>query len=202
MYLSISAAAYYLGVSISTLRRWHNDEILIPDFLTPGGHRRYSVHSLKEFVGEEIANIDKKPVIYGRVSSHDQKADLERQIERLVAHCQKIGIEDPLIIKDLGSGLKYNKPGLNKLLKLILNGQISVLFLHHKDRLLRFGSELIFNMCDYMKIKVIILEEDMSQSFEQELAADVLEIITVFSARLYGRRSHQNNNMSSQQKAA
>ena len=90
-----------------------------------------------------------------------------------------------------GSGLNYKKSGLNQLLNLILTQQISTLIINHKDRLLRFGSELIFKLCEFYHIKVIILE-DKSLSFEESLTHDVIELMTVFCAKLYGKRSHKN----------
>ena len=66
------------------------------------------------------------------------------------------------------------------------------LVLTHKDRLLRFGSELVFSLCEHFGTEVIIVNASEDASFEEELVGDVLEIITVFSARLYGSRSHNN----------
>ena len=196
MHLSISAAASYLGVSISTLRRWHQEEYLIPDYLTLGGHRRYSISSLKMFIKESDETSRELPskltVLYARVSSSDQRQDLARQSSRLKEYAKKQGFSHTISLEDLGSGINYKKPGLNKLLKLLLNEQVDRLVLHHKDRLLRFGSELIFKICKFLNVEVIILEEALGQSFEQELVADVIEIITVLSSKLYGRRAHQN----------
>ena len=90
--------------------------------------------------------------------------------------------------------MNYKKKGLKKLLKLILSGQVSKIILTHRDRLLRFGSELVFLVCSFFGVEIDILEEKNDLSDEQVLAFDVLEIITVFSARLYGKRSHQNKN--------
>jgi len=98
----------------------------------------------------------------------------------------------PEVIEDLGSGMNYKKKGLKKLIRLILSGQVSDIVLTHKDRLLRFGSELIFLICKFFGIRVHIIHADKNLSDEQVLAFDVLEIITVFSARLYGKRSHKN----------
>lgn len=206
MHLSISAAASYLGVSISTMRRWDASGVLTPAYFTPGGHRRYCAINLKKFVGTEDSNvddIDKPVVLYGRVSSRDQLHDLKRQIARLKDYAEGKGYVNLEIIEDLGSGLKYDKPGLSKLLRKILNREISKLVIHHKDRLLRFGSELIFTTCKYMNIEVEVIEDTLTQgNFEQELAGDVLEIITVFSSKLYGRRSHLNRKKESYKKAA
>jgi len=96
-------------------------------------------------------------------------------------------------ISDLGSGLNYRKKGLSQLLRLIWSRQISVLVLNHKDRLLRFGAELVFKLCAFCNVDVVIVEGQNEEiTFEQELAQDVIELMTVFCARLYGRRSHKN----------
>ena len=137
---------------------------------------------------------------YARVSSHDlaegealrdQKQDLERQAIVLEAYCAKQGWSFELI-KDLGSGLNYRKKGLIRLIKLICTHQVERLVISHKDRLLRFGSELIFMLCEIFGTEVIIINRSEDSTFEEDLAQDVLEIITVFSARLYGSRSHKN----------
>ena len=192
MFLSIGAAAILLGVSISTLRRWEKEGSLLANHRTRGGHRRYSKSQIKEYFGE-LSDTDQaaKAVCYARVSSYDQKKDLETQKEKLEEFAKK-HFTDYEVISDLGSGLNYKKPGLKKLLKLIHQEKFTHLILNHKDRLLRFGSEIIFSLCQQRSIEVIILEESEEKSFEMELSCDVIELMTVFSARLYGRRSHQN----------
>jgi predicted site-specific integrase-resolvase len=92
--------------------------------------------------------------------------------------------------------------GLIKLLEMILRKQIKRLVLNHKDRLLRFGAELVFAMCEAQQIEVVIINKGEAPSFEEELAQDVLEIITVFSARLYGARSHKAKKLLETVKAA
>ena len=137
---------------------------------------------------EDNQDEDKMTIGYCRVSSHDQKEDLKRQIKRVEKYCHKFG--HPVeIIRDLGSGLNYKKRGLQRLIKLILKRKISKLVLTHRDRLLRFGSELILALCKFFSVEVFVMEEKKSKSDEEELAQDVLEILTVFSARLYGKRS-------------
>src|SRR3712207_9301182 len=99
---------------------------------------------------------------------------------------------DALPISDFGSGLNYKKKGLTRLIHLILEDRVERLVITHKDRLLRFGSELVFSLCEQMGTQVIILNPREEATFEEDLASDVLEIITVFSARLYGSRSRKN----------
>ena len=128
------------------------------------------------------------------MSSHDQKEDLERQASALEIYCVQKGWNFQ-VIKDLGSGMNYQKKGLKALLTMILEGKAKRLVLTHKDRLLRFGAELIFALCEAQQIEVVIINKGDEVSFEEELAQDVLEIIIVFSARLYGSRSKKNKKL-------
>ena len=91
--------------------------------------------------------------------------------------------------------MNYRKKGLQRLLEIILRRQTKRLVLTHKDRLLRFGAELVFALCEMQSIEIVIIHKGERPSFEQELAQDVLEIITVFSARLHGSRSHKHKKM-------
>ena len=110
-------------------------------------------------------------------------------------YCAKLGYKYE-VIQDIGSGMNYYKKGLTKLIYLILDNQVQRLILTHKDRLLRFGAELVFSICEAKNVEVIIINQgDETPSFEEELAKDVLEIITIFSARLYGSRSKKNKKL-------
>lgn len=190
-YVSIGETAALLGVAVSTLRRWEREARLAPAFRTVGGHRRYSLSSIQALANQEPEI--RKTLCYARVSSHDQKADLERQGERLLLWCQEQGFVDAQLISDLGSGLNYRKKGLRQLLRLMASRQFDHLVLTHKDRLLRFGSELIFEWCKLLDIRVSLINDDALASMpEIQLATDVIELMTVFSARLYGSRSHKN----------
>ena len=194
--LSIGQASNALGVTIQTLRNWDKKGLLKPDELTRGGERRYKLETLKNINRNVVFRNDNlKTVAYARVSSHDQKDDLIRQVQILELYCSKQGF-DYEIIQDLGSGMNYYKKGLTRLLNLILEGQVKRLVLTHKDRLLRFGAELVFSICEAKEVEVIIINKgEESVKFEEELAKDVLEIITVFSARLYGSRSKKNKKL-------
>ena len=194
--LSIGKASKLLGVTIQTLRNWDKQGLLKPDELTKGGERRYKLETLKNINKNIKFNSDNlKTIAYARVSSHDQKDDLIRQVQILEQYCSKQGFNYE-VIQDLGSGINYYKKGLTKLLNLVLEGQVKRLVLTHKDRLLRFGAELVFSICEAKEVEVIIINKgEESVKFEEELAKDVLEIITVFSARLYGARSKKNKKL-------
>ncbi|MGB3510978.1 MAG: IS607 family transposase [Microcoleaceae cyanobacterium] len=191
--LSISEAADLLGVSTKTIRRWET-EGRIKSTRTEGGHRRFTVTDL---IGNKQDN--SLTVAYARVSSHDQKDDLERQKIVLETYCAKQGWSFE-VISDLGSGLNYRKKGLIKLIKLICSDQVERLVLTHKDRLLRLGSDLIFTLCEVFGTELVIINRSEDSTFEEVLAEDVLEIITIFSARLYGSRNHENKQIVKQLK--
>ena len=196
MLLSIGEASVMLGVSVSTLRRWERESRYSADERTLGGHRRYRSSRIREKFFP-LARSEKRRVVgYARVSSHDQKEDLVRQVTRLKRYCRKQS-QGYLIIDDLGSGMNYKKRGLRKLLKLIFTGSVSKLVLTHKDRLLRFGYELILRICEFFGTRVEVIEAVKTRSDEEILAFDVLEIITVFSARLYGKRAHAKKRLTS-----
>jgi predicted site-specific integrase-resolvase len=191
-HVSIGEAAIILGVSVVTLRRWDRSGKLKPVFRTFGNHRRYNLSEITKIYNKD--SIIKKVVGYSRVSTFDQKKDLKVQSE-VISNYIKNKYNDFEIIEDLGSGLNYNKRGLRKLIKMICDQRISVLVLTHKDRLLRFGSEIIINLCERFNVKVEIINSTEEETFEQALCNDVLSIITVFSAKLHGKRSHKNQKM-------
>lgn len=191
-FVAIGEASDALGVSITTLRRWETEGKLIPE-RTAGRQRRYDLAKLKPELFHTAAQ-DRKTIAYARVSSHDQKDDLERQKQVLELYCAKQGWTFE-VVADLGSGMNYNKKGLKRLLEDIIDGQVGRLVITHKDRLLRFGAELVFSICEAKDVEVLIINKGVDTTFEEDLAKDVLEIITVFSARLYGSRSRKNQKL-------
>lgn len=190
--VAIGEAAEALGVSITTLRRWETEGKLIPE-RTVAGHRRYDLAKLKPELFR-MARDERHTVAYARVSSHDQKGDLEHQKQVLELYCARQGWTFE-VLSDLGSGMNYHKKGLKRLLDDVIEGRIGRLVLTHKDRLLRFGAELVFAICEAKSVEVVILNQGEDTTFEEDLAQDVLEIITLFSARLYGSRSRKNQKL-------
>jgi predicted site-specific integrase-resolvase len=190
--VGIGEAAKELGVSIETIRRWDRAGKINSE-RTPNGHRRYDLSKLSGVTRKKIPEI-RNTIAYARVSSHDQKLDLERQKKVLEMYCASQGWTFE-ILSDLGSGMNYQKKGLKKLINEILTGKMGRLVLTHKDRLLRFGAELIFSICEANEVEVVIINKGETTSFEEDLAKDVLEIITIFSARLYASRSKKNQKL-------
>ena len=187
--VKIGVAADLLGTTPRTLRQWEETGELLPARKTRGGTRYYLMSDLLGAANESAPTIG-----YARVSGQRQKDDLTRQVEMLETYGAAKGWRME-VISDLGSGMNYHKPGLQDLIERILRRQIRRLVITHKDRLLRFGAELVFTLCELQGIEVVIVHKGEQPSFEEELAQDVLEIITVFSARLYGSRSKKHRKL-------
>ena len=176
--MTTSQKASAMKVHPQTIRRWTKTGKL-DCTRTIGNHRRF----------EPPMNDSKLVIGYARVSSFDQKEDLVRQQEYIRTQ-HKVD----QIIQDTGSGMNYKKPGFKKLMLLILEGKVKELVITHKDRLLRFGSEIIFIICKFFGVTVTILHDEKPKDSKDTFASDVIEIITVFCSRIYGQRSHQNRN--------
>jgi len=193
MKVSISQAAKELGVTAKTLRGWE-EQGKIDAERTVGGHRRYDLAKLQGLVPRKPQPGGRITIGYTRVSSHDQKDDLVRQVALMESFCAANGWTFE-IMEDMGSGLNYRKRGLRRLIKRICSGEVGRLVLTHKDRLLRFGADLVFMLCEHFGTEVVLINASEETTFEADLVSDVLEIITVFSARLYGGRSHKNKKL-------
>ena len=172
------------------MRRWEREGKLIPEH-TSGGHRRYDLAQLFPERFHSASPFSRKTVAYARVSSPDQKDDLTRQKRVLERYCAHQGWTFE-VVADRESGMNYHKKGLKTRLNEIRADRVGRLVITHKDRLLRFEAELVFAICEAKQVEVVILNQGEDTTFEEDLAQDVLDIITVFSARLYGSRSRKN----------
>ena len=192
----IGVAAREIGVHPDTLRRWEQEGRIEPAERTPGGRRRYDIAKLRNLAPHRAPS-SRTTIAYARVSTNGQKDDLVRQVALLESYCAANGWTYE-IITDIGSGLNYSMRGLKLLISRICSGELDRLVLSHKDRLLRFGAELVFSLCEHFSCEVVIINASEDSTFEEDLANDVIEIVTVFSARLYGSRSHKNRNVMEQ----
>ena len=193
-YYSIGEFANKIGKTVQTLRNWDKNGTLKPSHITSGGTRYYSQEQLNHFLGlKSKTNMDKKIIGYCRVSSHKQKDDLERQIENVRAYMYAKGYQFE-IISDIGSGINYNKKGLNQLIDMITNSEVDKIVVLYKDRLIRFGYELIENICEKYGTKIAVID-NTEKTEEQELVEDLIQIVTVFSCRLQGKKANQAKKM-------
>lgn len=193
-YYSIGEFANRIGKTIQTLRNWDKKNILKPSHVTQGGTRYYSQEQLNYFLGlKSEKQINKKIIGYCRVSSHKQKDDLERQIENVKTYMYAKGYQFE-IITDIGSGINYNKKGLNQLIDMVTNSEIEKIVVLYKDRLIRFGYELIENLCNKFGTTIEIID-NTEKTEQQELVEDLVQIVTAFSCRLQGKRANKAKKM-------
>ena len=135
---------------------------------------------------------NKQDVIYARVSTNKQKksGDLNRQVQTIINYAINQNPRNIITITDVGSGLNDNRKGLNKLLKKVMNDEVDRIFINYKDRLTRFGFNYLKTICDHHEVDIIIVsDEELNKSQEEELAEDIISVIHSFSGKLYGSRS-------------
>ena len=194
-FYSIGEFSKLIGRTPQTLRDWDKKDVLKPAQVAKSGYRYYSQEQLNHFLG--LKNMPEKPkkkvIGYCRVSSAKQKDDLERQIENVKTYMYAKGYQFE-IITDIGSGINYNKKGLNQLMDMVTDAQVEKIVVLYKDRLIRFGYELIENMCSKFGTAIEIID-NTEKTEQQELVEDLVQIITVFSCRLQGKRANKAKRM-------
>ena len=187
MYLSINKVAKQLNKSAQTLRNWEKTGELIPAYKTKSGYRYYTEEQINKLLGVEEK--ERVTIGYCRVSSRKQQDDLKRQTENMRNYLCAKGYKFE-IITDIGSGINYNKVGLNILLDKVIKGEVDKVVVLHKDRLLRFGFELVENLCKRYGTSIEVVN-NTPKTEEQELVEDLAQIITVFSCKLQGKRANK-----------
>ena len=182
--------AELLGVSVKTLQRWDRDGILKAN-RTPTDRRYYTYDQYLQFKGIQIENDIRDTVIYARVSTRNQKDDLQNQVEFLKQFCNAKGIIVNQCVEDFGSGLNYNRKKWNKLLDEVMANKIKTIVISNKDRFIRFGYDWFEKFCEKFNTKIIIVNNE-TLSPNEELVQDIISILHVFSCRLYGLRKYKN----------
>ena len=182
--------AELLGVSVKTLQRWDRDGILKAN-RTPTNRRYYTYDQYLQFKGIQTENDIRDTVIYARVSTRNQKDDLQNQVEFLKQFCNAKGIIVNQCIEDFGSGLNYNRKKWNKLLDEVMENKIKTIVISNKDRFIRFGYDWFEKFCEKFNTKIIIVNNE-TLSPNEELVQDIISILHVFSCRLYGFRKYKN----------
>jgi hypothetical protein len=194
-YVKSKKAIEKLGVNIVTLRDWEKKG-KIEAIRTAGGHRLYNVEKyLKEQKKEKIKDEsefeeddeERKKICYIRVSTNGQKDDLERQRKYM-----KKKYPEYEIIEDIGSGINFNRRGLRKIIKMAISGKIKKIVVAHKDRLTRFGYELIEDIIKEYSDGEIILDDKKNKEKDpqEEIVEDVLQILNVYTAKMNGLRKY------------
>ena len=174
---------------MNTLQKWDRKGLL-KVYRSPTNRRYYTHEQYLRYRGF-ISSEQGKTIAYARVSSPSQKRDLVMQKEALHAYCLDHGIKVDQWVEDVGSALNYKRKGFNQIIEDIELGHVKSLIIGYEDRLVRFGYDWFESFCERHGTEIVVTNGE-SFSPEQELVKDLLAIVTVFSARLHGLRSHKN----------
>ena len=181
--------AELIGVSVKTLQRWDREGILEAN-RTPTDRRYYTYDQYLQFKGIKNQNDIRQVVIYARVSTKNQKDDLQNQVSFLRQFCNARGIIVDQCIEDYGSGLNYNRKKWNKLLDEVMEQKIKTIIITQKDRFIRFGYDWFEKFCMKFHTTIVIVNNE-ELSPQEELVQDIVSILHVFSGRLYGLRKYK-----------
>ena len=188
-YYSAKTVTQILGVTAQTLRNWDKEGKLKPAYTKSNGYRYYSEEDVLSYTKERDTKKERKLVGYVRVSSKKQEDDLNRQKENLESYLKQTNQEYE-IVSDIGSGINYNKPGLKKLIEKINKKEVDEIVVLYKDRLLRYGFELIEYFASLNNVKIRVLDKT-NQTEDDELVEDLVQIITEFSCKIQGKRKNK-----------
>lgn len=192
-YYSSKTVTQMLGVTAQTLRNWDKEGKLKPSYVKSNGYRYYSEDSILSYTQERKTKKNLNVIGYARVSSKKQSDDLERQVNNLKTYLDS-KYTDYEIITDVGSGINYTKPGLKKLIEKINKKEVDLIVVLYKDRLLRFGFELVEYFAELNNVKIEILDK-IDKNQDQELVEDLVQIITGFSCKIQGKRKNKTNEL-------
>jgi putative resolvase len=188
---NVAEFAKLLGVTVKTLQRWDREGRLVP-LRSPGNRRLYTDDHLKQILGskQEKKGQQRLKMGYCRVSSNSQRPDLVNQHRVLAEFCEGQGLVVDEWIEEVGGGLNLRRPKFLALLERILRGEIEVVVIAHKDRLARFGFDLIEYLCQRSGCEIVVMNSEQL-SPQEEMIQDLLTIVHTFSARLYGLRNYK-----------
>lgn len=192
-YYTIHEFSKLVGKTPQTLRNWNKKGLLIPHHTGANGYRYYSHDQLKQVLNIKEDKKSKVIIGYCRVSSYKQKDDLQRQVENMKLYLDKQN-KNYEIIEDIGSGINYTKKGLRTLLRKIVNNEVEKVVVLYKDRLLRFGFELVEYIANLYGCEIEVIDST-EKTEQQELVEDLVQIITVFSCKLQGKRANKARKM-------
>ena len=189
--IRLNDMAKRLGVSVKTLQRWDREGILIAK-RNPNNRRYYTEDQYLEYIGSSNKK-NRKIIAYTRVSSNNQKDDLQNQITFIRNYVNAKGEILDDVIQDIGSGLNYNRKHWNDLLlNQIPKGEIEKIYITYKDRFVRFGFDWFERFCNHYNCEIVIINNPET-SPQQELIEDLISIINIFSCRIYGLKKYKKD---------
>lgn len=195
-FITIRETSKITGLESQTIRKLFDNQ-KIAGYKTPSGQRRIDKQSVQRMCnivsdGENKYQFQRNNFMYARVSTKKQVDDLSRQIE----YIKRPEYADYILIQDIGSGINFKRKGLQRILESCLQGTIGEIVIAHRDRLCRFGFELIEQLVTKSGGKITVIKNEQLSSPESELADDLLAIIHIFSCKQMGRRSYNTKKRS------
>ena len=187
--LTTGQAAKYPGRHPKTLQAMDRAGVL-PARRTVTGRRYWLRADLDAFLGRTAAVVPRRLLAYCRVSSQAQRPDLKNQRAIVEQFCIAKGLANVEFIEEIGGGLNFKRPKFLKMVEAVLGGEVSDLIAAHKDRLLRFGFDLLAYLCRQNDCRMWIINTEQV-SPEQEMVQDLMAITHCFSSRLYGLRNYK-----------
>jgi excisionase family DNA binding protein len=187
-------ACQRLGISYPTLARWVK-EGKIRAVRTAGGKYRIPESEVRRIAEGLPASKEVRAIIYARVSSPEQKGDLEGQVQYLKQYCSSRGYKVVDVLSDVASGLKTDREGLLKLLNYVTNRQVDVVVVMYRDRLTRFGLEYLEYFFRQYGVRVEAALGEEPKETRQELVEDLVEVVSSLAGRLYGLRSRRRRTL-------
>ena len=193
--------ANMLNVTTKTIQNYEKSGVLKCE-RTEGGHRRITCEELKKYLKSKGLLYEdlfwkRRDVVYARVSSNEQKTkgDLDRQALAIIEGFSTL--KEPIVLKEVGSGLNDNRKQLNKLLDLVLADQVGNVYITYRDRLTRFGFHYLERIFNHHGTQIFVLnDEERQEDVSKALAEDMMALIASFSGKLYGMRSHKKSRTS------
>ena len=159
----------------------------------PNGQYDYNDDTVYAFIGQKKEKKNKKIISYSRVSTQNQKSQLKEQTQRIYNSCVSKGIKLDEQIEDIKSGMSSDRKGFNYVCQEIIKGDIELLVIENKDRLLRFGYEIFEDFFKYFGTKILVLNDTLeNKTYEQELTEDLISIIHYFTMKSYSHRRKLN----------
>ncbi|ACL11799.1 IS element ISDka1 orfA, putative resolvase [Desulfurococcus amylolyticus 1221n] len=183
-----------VGISYRTFKRWVS-EGRVSVVRTPSGRMRVPYSEVERILGGRPEAREVRAVVYARVSSSDQRSDLERQVQYLTQYCSARGYRVVDVLTDIASGLKADRRGLLKLFEYVVSKQVDVVVITYRDRLTRFGFEYLEYFFRQYGVRIEVIYGDEPKDARQELVEDLLSIVTSFAGKLYGLRSHRKKRL-------
>lgn len=194
-FISVGKASKLCGICPKTLRKIV-DENKVEFYWTASGHRKINRLSLQKMCGiisddNKVSKDEKVNFIYSRVSSKKQHDDLNRQVEYLKS--RKPEYDSFVCIEDIGSGINFKRKGLQRILDSCIQGTVGEVVVAHRDRLSRFGFELIKLFIEKAGGTITVVDDEKHKSSEQELSEDLMSIVQVYCCRSMGKRRYSKD---------